>query len=330
MKKVLLTGADGLLGSNLVRELLSRKYSVRVFIEKGRTTGTLDGLDIERFTGDIMSLSDLKDAAGGCTCIVHAAAVTSLWPSRCETIRQINITGTRNVIAAALDCHIERMIHIGTANSFGAGSKNDPGDENRPFNAGKYRLDYIDSKYQAQLEVLEAVRLKGLPALIVNPTFMIGSYDSKPSSGAMVMSVAASKIPGYTRGGKNYIYVKDAVAGIVNALEIGEIGECYILGNVNMSFNEAFTMMADVLHAKRPRLYLPPQVAIFYALFSEILSKVTGKPPKVNLPMAKLANDDCYYSAGKARKYLNLPQTDISNAILECHNWLQTNGYYNK
>jgi dihydroflavonol-4-reductase len=330
MKKVLLTGGDGLLGSNLVRELLSREYSVRVFVEKGRNTGTLDGLDIERLTGNILSFSDLKNAVRGCNYIIHTAAVTSLWPSRSEITRQINITGTRNVISTALDCHIERMIHIGSANSFGSGPKNDPGDENRPFNAGKYRLDYIDTKYQAQNEVLEAVRLKGLPALVVNPTFMIGPYDSKPSSGTMIMSVATSKVPGYTRGGKNYIYVKDVAVGIVNAFDMGEIGECYILGNNNMSYNEAFSMIADTLDAKRPGFYLPPSLAIIYSLIAEILSRLTGKPPDVSLPMAKLANDDCYYSSDKARKSLNLPQTDISIAILECHHWLQTNGYYNK
>jgi dihydroflavonol-4-reductase len=330
MKKVFLTGADGLLGSNLTRELLNRGYAVRVFLEKGRNTGTLDGLDIERITGNLLNSSDLQNAVPGCNYLIHAAASTAIWPTRSEIIRKVNITGTQNVINAAIECHIEKMIHVGTANSFGSGTKENPGDETRPFNGEHFRLDYIDSKYQAHNDILEAVRERRLPAVIVNPTFMIGPYDSTPSSGTMVMSVATGKVPGYTRGGKNYVYVKDVAAGIVNALDRGVVGECYILGNKNLSYGEAFSLMADTLNVKKPRIYFPPAVSMTYALICTLIYRITGKPPQISISMAKSSNEDCYYTAAKAVKQLDLPQTDISFAVRECHEWLLKNGYYKK
>jgi dihydroflavonol-4-reductase len=327
IKKILLTGADGFLGSNLSRELLDRGYTVRAFVEHQSSASTLDGLALEISRGDLLSLPDLKNAVTGCSYIIHTAANTSIWPSRSAIVRRINIEGTRNIIAVAEDCHIEKMVFVGTANSFGPGSKNDPGDESRPYMGAGYKLDYMDSKYQAQQEVLAAVREKGLPAVLVNPTFMIGPYDSKPGTGAMILAIAGNKVPGYTRGGRNYIHVRDAAIGIANALEKGVVGENYILGNMNLTYKEAFETIADTIGAKRPGIYLPPALSIMYSYLATILGQLTGIRPNVTLSMARISNDDHYFSAEKAKRYLDLPQTDIKVAILESYEWLNKNGY---
>lgn len=316
-----------MLGSNLVRELLAKDYPVRAFLEEGRETGTLDGLDIEKSRGDLLSLSDIGKAMEGCSYVIHTAAVTSVIPNRSETVRKINITGTRNVVAAALEYGIEKMVHVGTANSFGPGTKEDPGDETRPYSGSKYHLDYMDSKRLAQEEVLQAVREKGLPAVVVNPTFMIGPYDSKPGSGEMILSIASGKVPGYTRGGRNYIHVQDVVTGIINALEKGKTGECYILGNSNLSYREIFTLIAETIGVKSPKMYMPKILAMPFSALAPAVSTLTNTRPRLNLSMAKISCDDHYFSSEKAISELDLPQTDIRTAIKDCYDWFVKNGY---
>jgi len=121
IKKVLVTGADGLLGSNLVRELLSRGYKVRALLLPNSPSSTLNGLDIERHTGNILKSEDIQSAMEGCNYLVHAAANTNIWPNRSEIVRRVNLEGTQNIAKAALAAGIKRMVYIGTANSFGFG-----------------------------------------------------------------------------------------------------------------------------------------------------------------------------------------------------------------
>mgnify|MGYP000486393748 FL=1 len=207
--KILLTGADGLLGNNLVRELLSRNYKVSVMLlnEQLPTLG-LNDLPLQRYFGNILDRSAVANAISGHDMVIHAAAATQVYPTRDSIIHEVNVTGTRNVVAACLEYDVKRLIHIGTANSFTPGSKQKPGDENGSYIGYKYGLDYFDSKYEAQKFVVNAVTEKGLNAVIVNPTFMIGPYDTKPSSGALILALYHKKIPIYTKGSKTYVAVK--------------------------------------------------------------------------------------------------------------------------
>jgi short-subunit dehydrogenase len=156
-----------MLGSNLARVLLERGHAVKAFLENGRETGTLNGLDIEISRGNLLSDSDVRNAMDGSLYVIHTAALTNVIPNRSENIRRINIDGTRNIIKAALDCRVKKMIHVGTANSFGPGTRDNPGDETRPYSGNIYKLDYMDSKRQAQEEVLQAVTGKGFLQLSV-------------------------------------------------------------------------------------------------------------------------------------------------------------------
>ena len=327
MKRVLLTGADGFLGSNIARELLKRGYAVRAFVEVANAANSLRDLDIETIRGDILNLPDLLAAMPGCSYVIHAAARTAFWPARSEKTRRTNIEGTYNVIRAALTVEIERIVHVGTASSLGYGSKESPGDEDRPYKCYRFGLDYYDSKYQAQQQIRKAVDTEGLPAVIVNPTFMVGPFDSKPTSGAMILAIAKGKIPGIPRGGRNYIYVKDAAKGVVNALEEGRIGECYIIGNKNLSFQEIFSLIAEITGAKKPTRAIPTFVVTAYSLLSTFFALLARKPPMVSVPVARLSNTDFYFSAQKAISELDLPQTPIEIAIRDAYDWLKSNGY---
>ncbi len=325
--KVLVTGADGLLGSNLVRELIDRGHEVSVFLLPNSQAKSLDGLPIKRFFGNILEIDTLLPALAKQEALIHAAANTNIWPSRSEIVRKVNIEGTQNVIEATLRQQIKRMIYIGTANSFGFGSKSRPGTEIQPYASSRYGLDYMDSKYEAQQLILDAVRDRQLPALIVNPTFMLGPYDSKPSAGAMILAIYHRKVPGFAPGGRNYIYVKDVATAIANGLEKGRIGECYIAGNTNLSYREMFTRIAKIVKVKPPKVGFPAFILHLYGGIGSLVGKLTRRAPTVSYPMALISCDEHYFNAQKAVEELDMPQTSIDQAIQESFEWLNDNGY---
>lgn len=328
IKKVLVTGADGLLGSNLVRILLDRGHQVKVLLLPETTSKTLDELPIEKCYGNILNLSDLNTAFEGCTHVVHAAANTNIWPNRSEIVRKVNIKGTQNIANVALKTGIKRLVYIGTANSFGFGPKEEPGNETKPYESGIYGLDYQDSKYEAQQFLLSQVKENNLPAIIINPTFMLGPYDSKPSAGAMILAIYHQKVPGYAPGGKNYVYVKDVAVAIANAIDgKGKVGECYIAGHENLNFKEAFTQIANITGVNPPKLALPKFILKLYGRFGSLMGSITGKAPTVSYPMTKISCDEHYFSPAKAVRELDMPQTGLETAVKEAFSWFKQNGY---
>jgi dihydroflavonol-4-reductase len=325
--KILLTGADGFLGVNLLNELLDRGYTVNTLVEKSRGKRIANIPNINIFFGDLLNPDTIEAAAKGCDAIIHTAACTDMWPSRSEMICAINYQGTKNIVDIALKQKIKRLVHVGTANSFGFGSNGTIGNESTPYSAAKYKLDYLDSKYQAQQMVLDAVKTKNLPAVIVNPTFMFGPNDSKPGAGAMILAVHKRKLPGYTTGGRNFAYVKDVATAIANALTMGRTGECYIVGNSNLTYQEIFGIIAKITNSKPPKTKLRPFFVKAYGLIGTLSGIITRKAPAVSYPMASISCDKHFYSSKKAIKELNLPQTDIELAIKEAFQWLVDNKY---
>ncbi len=324
--KIFITGGDGLLGSNLIRELLTKEHELKVLVQAGRQVNTLDGLNLEKVEGDLLNFESLKKAAEGTEAIFHIAANTSIWPSRSEIVNRVNIEGVQNILRLSKELNISKLIHVGTANTFSFGTKENPGKEDTAYKGKQYGLDYMDSKWKAHQLVMDAVK-EGVPAVVVNPTFMLGAYDSVPSSGAMILAVHAQNLPGYAPGGRNYICVKDAAKGISNALDKGKIGESYIIGNENLSYKEAFGKMASVLGVTPPKRAIPQWAILVYGLFGSFIASITGKKPTVSYPMAKIACDSHYFTAEKAVKELDLPQSPIDEGIHESFLWLKSNGY---
>lgn len=325
--KIFITGADGFLGSNIVRLLLQKGHQVKALIQTGSTSENLNGLEVEKCFGDLLSPKSIDESTKGFDAIMHLAANTSIWPKRSEKIREINIQGTKNILDSALKNKISRFIYFGTANSFGYGTSNCPGDENKPYKSRKYKLDYMDSKYEAQQIVKEYIQNKGLPALILNPTFMFGPYDSKPGAGQMILAIYKQQLPGYAPGGRNFVYVKDVAEAACNALKMGRIGECYILGHKNMHYKEAFDLIAKTLNVPAPKLYLPKFATLIYGRFCEVVSKFSKSEPRVSIAAAKISNDTHFFNPTKAIRELNMPQTDIETAVLEAFTWFKHNKY---
>jgi dihydroflavonol-4-reductase len=324
---ILITGANGFLGSNLIDELSSRKYRIRAFVGPGNTEINLDGKVAEVCHGNILNKASLHEAARGCDAIIHTAAVTSIWPPRNELQRQININGTANIMEAARKAKVNKVVYIGSATSFGYGSKELPGDESQAYKGGIYKLDYFDSKHEAQSLVLQAVQRGDVPAVVVNPTYMFGPYDAKPSSGTLILGIYHHKIPGGGTGGRNYVSVKDVAVGIANALEVGIIGECYILGNDNLSYSELFEKISSVIGKPASKVTYPLWLGKIAGLAGSIYGRVFKVMPALTLVLVKLAIAEHYYTARKAVQALQLPQTPVEVAIDEAFKWFRDNGY---
>ncbi len=328
--EILVTGADGLLGSNLVRELLNRNYKVTALVQSGSKSITLKGLPINFIEGDLLNLESLIAASEGKDIIYHCAASTSMFPPRQAIVNRVNIEGTENVVHACKVNKVKRLIYVGTANSFSSGPIEQPGTEKNTYSASHYGLDYMDSKYNAQKYILDQVKTTGLDAVVMNPTFMIGPYDSAPSSGKMILRLYQKKIPGYSLGGKNFVAVKDVAVAMANAITMGKTGECYLLSNENLSYKEAFHKIAQTINAKEPTFKLTNLLVKFYGKTCSILGTLFKISPEVTYELAVLSSEHHYYSSEKAVRELEMPQTPIEHAILDCFNWFKENNYLTK
>lgn len=324
--KILVTGADGFVGSNLVRELLNRGHEIVAFVHHGQHPHTIEDLPITFSHGDVLYPDTIHQAIQGCDGLVHSAAHLGVWPYRSKIQRKVNIDGTLNVMEAALEHGLKRIVFIGTANSYGYGDRQNPGDETRPYNSGHYGLGYMDTKREAQDLVLSMVKEKELPAVVVNPTFMFGPYADMSGARMMIEKILHKKLAGYTPGGRNYVAVKDVCVGIANALERGKIGECYLLGNHNMNYQEIFNAISEVVGVPPPKKAIPSFLVLAFGSIATVLARLKGTPPEISYRMCRISIDENFYSPEKARQELGLPQTPIKVAIQETYDWLRENG----
>lgn len=327
MEKVLVTGADGLLGSHIVRCALKAGYTVRSFLQPGRNTGTLDELPIEKFYGDLVNPQDIENALINCDYVIHAAGSTAIYPSRSPKSWHVNYDAVINLAVLVKKHNIKRLVHIGSASSFGYGTKDRPGDETSSFLGKPFKLDYLDSKKAAQDYILDQFHQNGLPVIILAPTFMIGEYDTAPGAGKMIIAICKHNLPFYSTGGKCVVDAADVAQAAVNALTMGRLGECYITGGENLTYQEFFALIAKIAQVPAPKLKIPVFLAVMFGTFLELIAKVTHKEPKLSSAMARMSGDTHFYTSQKAILDLKLPQTPPREAIQRAIAFFKSIGY---
>lgn len=325
--KVLVTGANGFLGSHVVRILLEQGFDVKAFILNGTSEGNLEGLAYEPFYGDLLQLEDIFQALESCDYVIHAAGITDVWPTKNPFSWEINYKVVKYLANAIEQQPIKRFVHIGTASSFGYGTIANPGTEESECKCGRYGLDYIDSKKAAQDFLLEEATNNHLPVIIINPTFMIGEHDSQIGTGEMILSVINGDVPGYAAGGRCFAAVKDVAKACVNALTLGTIGECYITGGTNLCYKDFFELVAEIGGVKPLKLKIPGWLEIGVAAILEFIAKIRKKKPKLTVAMAKISIDGHYFSSQKAMRELDFPQSELKTAIQEAISWYGKHGY---
>ena len=328
--KVLVTGANGFLGSNLVRKLIERGYTVRALVRPGKDLISLEGLDLEVIRGNILDPASLIDAATGCRIVIHGAADLKLLASDPPAQKRTNLEGTRNVIRAALHGCVEKFIHIGTASSFPPGSREAPGTENSRLSPDTRRTGYYDSKLQAQRLVLRAVRSRNFPALVVNPTTMFGPFDLKLGSSSLVLAVYRGRIPFCPPGGRNVVHVQDVAAGIVSSVKKGRIGQCYIMGGRNLPYSELFGIIARVVGVSGPGIVIPAALLKAGGAAAYGFGSLFHGSARSFYNLARMACEEYYYSSEKAVRELDYTQLPLDRAVADAFQWYREHGLLNR
>ncbi len=261
---VLVTGATGFLGANLVRLLIERDFRVRVFRRSTSSNRVLEGLPVEMATGDLADPESLSQAVAGCRQIYHLAGAYETGPGGEEAMYRTHITGTRMLCEVALRYDVERMVVCSSSITLPFGTREAPAREDDPDPFEKTGVPYraaLRAYYEAkkgQIRVAKAYLPRGLPVVFVHPDFVIGPWDAKPTSGGIVVQIARWPwVPFYPPGGKCFIGARDCVEGHLLAMERGRPGTSYLLGDHNLTYQEAMGIIADVVGRPRPRFPLP-------------------------------------------------------------------------
>ncbi|WP_420152374.1 NAD-dependent epimerase/dehydratase family protein [Siphonobacter sp.] len=329
--KILLTGATGLLGSHIAGALLRQGYAVKAMYRSlPQAISQLPWYhQVEWVQGQMTSLPDLERAAYDCLAIVHAAARTEPYPSNVEAYFDANVLATRQILEVTRRLSMQRLVYVSTAAIYQPGTYENPATEESPFAFDLMQSGYIASKYQAQQEVLEAV-VEGVPAVIVNPTFLLGPYDFKPSSGALISYVLKNRrvfFPG--SGGKNFIDVRDAADATVQALQKGRIGESYLLAATNVPYEVFFETVASLLPEKRSLIPMPRKLMRSVGRLGTFAERLLGHPLRLNYINTVLVTQDNYYSGQRARQELGLMSTPFQDSVRDTIHWFQGESFIN-
>jgi dihydroflavonol-4-reductase len=320
--KVLVTGASGLLATNTIIQLLNKNYSVRALVRNQNKLVIPNSENIEVLEGDITDPPTLEDAIRGCQCIVHAAAETRQNLIDYKNYSEINVLATRNICELAIKNKVSRVIYVSTANVFGYGDALNPGNEETPNKLPFIKSFYVKSKIEAQ-EIALSYR-KELEIIVVNPTFLIGAYDQKPSSGRLVLMGLNKRFIFYPPGGKNFIHVSDAAMCIANFVTKGKNGEAYLLANQNLSYKTFFEKLSKFSDKKPLLIPIPIFVLIVLGKLGNLLGYL-GINNEIMMTNMQILCTQNFYSNNKIKEQFQFEFKSIEIAIKDSIEWFKNN-----
>jgi dihydroflavonol-4-reductase len=322
--KVLVTGANGFLASNIIRELLRRNIEVRGMIRNGSNLKSIEGLDIELFKGEIINMLDVMNAVQGCDIIIHTAANTSQYYSDPMPLHPVNVNGTIHIIEAAKKHKIKRLVYISTVNTIGLEKNRNSKEDNL---SSLYRKSgYALSKFKAEELIIKETSLGNLDAIIVKPSFMIGAFDAKPSSGRIILYFLKNGLVLYPPGGKNFIDVKCVATAICNSITEGKSGKQYVLAGENLSFKNFIHLLYQVENKKTLKMEIPSSFLIFSGIVGSLL-RCIGVSTELNYYNAVILTKKELLSGEEAEVLLSMPKTNVTKAIKDAIVWYKENNY---
>nr|WP_321451818.1 NAD-dependent epimerase/dehydratase family protein [uncultured Carboxylicivirga sp.] len=320
MKSVFVTGANGLLGTNLVLMLVDQGYAVKALV-RDRSSFIAPNLpNLTLVEGDLLNTKLLINEIKKCHFVVHIAANTSQSLLKLDDYYPTNVQGTKNVIDACIKNEIVKLVYVGSANTYGYGSKEEPGDEDSSMRYPFTNMLYVISKKQAQ-ELIDKASAH-LNITTISPTFMLGAYDTKPSSGKIILMALNKRWVFYPSGGKCFIHAKDVARAIVKAFDLKLSGQKYILANENLSYKEFYAKLIDQTHQKTTLIPIPNILLLLIGLIGNILRffRVQTDLSFSNLKALTVRN---YYSNQKAWQDLNIHFAPIDVAIKDAVDYFE-------
>ena len=320
--RVLLLGASGFLGHNVLSQLLAAHYEVVLLLRDGAVVDpTLSGY--ERISGSLLNDSDLLRAVTGCSAIINCAGVTDMSLCRLSDYRPVNRDLCRRLVAVMEQEAITTLVHVSTANTIGYGSPDADASEDAAWQDPFSRSLYARSKREGEIILQEAAsRHRDWHVVMVNPGFIIGPYDVKPSSGRLLLAAYRRRWMAVPRGGKSFVSAKDVAVAVVNALTMGRSGHRYLATGENLSLRDFYHLQAVRCGYRQRCVVLPNSVVQVAGWVGDVL-RLCGVATSLSSCNVRQLMVREYYCNAAARDALQMPQHPIGEAIEEFFLWRQ-------
>jgi len=333
--RVLITGGTGFIGAHVVRAHLARGWEVRCAVRASSPSLTLEGLRVERVELDLGDPDAVARALEGCDAVQHVAGVFDVGPGGQARMRAVHEDATRILCdAAAARSTPPRLVLCSSSITLAWGSRTHPANEDTPlpdldavYGRATPLRAYLESKRASERIVLDAAR-RGLHAVIVNPDYVLGAWDLKPTSGSLVVAMAKHPIPVYPRGGKCFVDAADCGLGHVLAMERARPGSRTLLGVHNLSYRELMTAIARQVGRRPPFLPLPRTLTGAVQGAAGLAERLfPGRQVGLDPSVLASMQADRYRDGTRARAGLGLPVTPIEDSIAAALRWFRDHGY---
>jgi dihydroflavonol-4-reductase len=310
-------------GANLVRALLARGRRVRALV-RSYSRG-LEGLDVERVSGDVTDPGSLRRAFEGAEVVYNLAGRISITGDPDSLVRAVNVDGVRNVARAALASRVGRLVHCSSILAFRLDDACVPIDESSP-RAGERSPSYDRSKAAGERELRRVID-DGLDAVIVNPSGIVGPFDFGPSRmGRVLLSIRDGTMPALVGGGFDWVDVRDVVDGTLRAFERGRTGENYILPGHWHSIREIASLAADVTGTRAPRIIVPMWLARAATPGAALAHRLTGRKPLFTADGLAALRAPRHIDGSKATRELGYSARPVREAIEAAYEWFDADG----
>lgn len=324
--KVVVTGANGFLGSWLVRALAAAGHDVHALVRPTSDVSELKGVNCAFDHGDVSDPDSLKRAFHGADSVFHLAGVVSYRKADRERLEKVNVGGTRNVIEAVRACGVRRLVHLSSVTAIGAGfHKSQILNEESEYNLAPLDIGYFETKRKGEQLVRESCARGEIDAVILNPSAVYGPGDAAKGSRDTQVKVAQGRFPFSTSGGLGVLAIEDAVAGILAAWEKGRRGERYILAGENWTIRRLFEEIAAVAGVKPPPIHLPNFILFALGALGDGLTKI-GVRSSFSLDKARTATLFNWFDSSKARRELGFNPRPAREAVQASVGWMKDHG----
>ncbi len=319
--KIFVTGGTGFIGTHLVRCLAKTDHELVCLARRTSDLRTLRELGVTIAMGDVTDKDSLTKGMRGCDWVANLANLFLFWVRDERLYTDINVEGTRNVMEAALETGISKVVHVSTAAVWGKTDRADwPISEQTPVGAEK-ASKYAQTKYEGEEIAWRLHKELGLPLVMIYPTAVVGPDDPK-ATGRYVKNVARHRMPAQvlTEAPFCFVYVGDVCEAILRALEQEDnIGEKYLVSGANLTWGQVNRLICDISGVSLPPLRLPDAVTAFSAMLLTGLANLTKRPPLLDLSVDQVAlmQQGFAIDASKVERELGLTYTPIRQAFEE-------------